>query len=135
MAAATVPLSSAQIRLFRDDGALVLRSFIGAETVASWLEQWEAKTGAICDKPSTWPGKTPDPEWRTEPKLTELPQVKALAEQLSGEGGLKTCAQSLAVHCHPSCGPATVAKRAFCSRREQMTRLLLRHTSTQVLSF
>jgi hypothetical protein len=106
MATATAPLTSAQIRQFRDDGALVLRSFIGAETVASWLEQWEAKTGAICDSPSTWPGKAPDPEWRTEPKLTELPQVKALAGQLSGEGGLKTYAlsypQSIAARAAPA---------------------------------
>ena len=84
------PLSMAQIRRFREDGALVLRSFIDTTTVASWLDQWEAKTGAICDRPSTWPGKTPDPEWRTEPKLTELPQVQALAVQLAGDDGLTT---------------------------------------------
>jgi hypothetical protein len=84
------PLSAAQIRQFRDDGALVLRAFIGPETVTNWLEQWEAKTGAICDRPSTWPGQSPEPDWRTEPKLTELPQVQALSDQLCGEAGLIT---------------------------------------------
>ena len=92
------PLSEAQIRQFRDDGALVLRSFIGPETVTSWLEQWEAKTGAECERPSTWPGETPEPEWRTEPKLTELPQVQALSDQLSGEAGLITYGQII-IHC------------------------------------
>eukprot|EP01043_Picozoa_sp_COSAG02_P073195 COSAG02_NODE_14127_length_1307_cov_1.043874_3_plen_115_part_00 len=92
------PLSKAQIRQFREDGALVLRGFIGPETVTSWLEQWEAKTGAKCDDPSTWPGKTPEPEWRTEPKLTELPQVQALSDQLSGETGLITYGRII-THC------------------------------------
>ena len=89
------PLSAAQIRHFREDGALVLRAFIGDETVASWLEQWEAKTGAICDRPSTWPGQSPEPEWRTEPKLTELPQVQALSNQLCGEAGLITYVRTI----------------------------------------
>lgn len=89
-AAGPAPLSAAQIRKFRGEGALVLRSFIDAGTIAGWLRQWEAKTGAICDQPSTWPGKTPEPEWRTDPKLTALPQVQALSDQLAGEGGLTT---------------------------------------------
>jgi hypothetical protein len=84
------PLSPAEIQRFKDDGALVLRSFIGADTVARWIAQWEEKTGALCDDRSSWPGVAPEPEWRTEPKLTELPQIQALSTQLGGEGGFTT---------------------------------------------
>ena len=87
------PLTEQQVRSFKRDGALVVRGFVVGDVIESWVQQYEAKATFSCADPASFPGAAaatfegPEPTWRTDPILTELPQIQALSTQLGGQGG------------------------------------------------
>eukprot|EP01051_Picozoa_sp_SAG22_P002000 SAG22_NODE_85_length_21510_cov_6.472187_6_plen_204_part_00 len=97
-------LNAAQVETFRRDGVLILRGLIRPAQIAEWRDEFFHFQQADPDDPTSWPG-TPrfDPAaargskhfssgggtfrpgcCRPTISLVELPEVKAVAEQLGG---------------------------------------------------
>ena len=83
------PLCREQIATFITNGYVVLPSFIGQEQLASWRAQYWEHIGADPTDRSTWPttppggGRFPN-VMMLRPQLGELPQIKAVVDQLGG---------------------------------------------------
>ena len=106
--AGAMPLDAAQIETFRRDGVLLLRGLISAEQIAAWRDEFFYFQQAEPGDPESWPGAPRfDPAASRGSKhfagsggtfrpgccrpatgsLVELPEVKAVADQLAGEHG------------------------------------------------
>ena len=89
------PLTSAQIREFKDEGTIVLRGFISKEQVAEWRAKFWAHIQQHypnCDPAdtSTWPADFVIPGG-FHVNVSELPQMQAVVTQLGAdqlEGGM-----------------------------------------------
>ena len=81
-------LSKTQIDSFKEDGVLILPGFVDEAQLQRWREQVWAGLDASPDDPSTWPKKgghaNVKPPVPFTPTPNELPQFKALIDQLGG---------------------------------------------------
>ena len=78
------PLSAQQIASFKEDGFIVVKDAIAAETIEAWNGQFWAHVGADGADPSTWPDDYVIKDFAVEPRLGDVPSVAAAVEQLGG---------------------------------------------------
>ena len=78
------PLTADQITFFKEQGYLIQRKLIDPAQIASWQDQFWTHLGADADDPATWPEGHVIEGFTTDPPLSEVPQVKAIVEQLGG---------------------------------------------------
>ena len=78
------PLKPDQINSFKEQGYLILRNFIDLAQIEIWRHQFWKHLDADADDPSTWPDSYVIEGFSTDPPMGQLPQIKAVVEQLGG---------------------------------------------------
>ena len=77
-------LTPEQIESFKDNGYLILRSFIDQTHVEGWREQFWRHIDADANAPSTWPNDYVIEGYTPNPQFGDAPQMSAAIEQLGG---------------------------------------------------
>ena len=85
-------LREQQIAFFKQQGYLILESFIAPEQMAAWRGQFWNHVGADPADPASWPDSYVIDGFAVEPTFGQLPQMKEVVEvlgggQFSGGGG------------------------------------------------
>ncbi|MBT3346212.1 MAG: hypothetical protein HN712_27505 [Gemmatimonadetes bacterium] len=77
-------LTAEQIQSFKDNAYLVLPGFVDPEQISRWGEQFWAHIGADSQDASTWPDNYVIGDFAVDPRLSDLPQMQSIVDQLGG---------------------------------------------------
>lgn len=77
-------LTSEQVQSFKENAYLVLPGFIATEQLLQWREQFWSHVGADAQDAATWPDNYVIGDFNVDPRLSDVPQLQSIVEQLGG---------------------------------------------------
>ena len=77
-------LDAAQLDHFKAHGFVTLPGFVDTSTLDAWRDQFWSHVGADRDDTSTWPDDYVVKDFAVEPRLSALPAMESVVQQLGG---------------------------------------------------